>query len=73
MLHKNYVRKDKAPIRACPHCNTIMNKDIILLSEKTAQVVYECPNNCALSFNESYIWVENTPDLIYYEEVKEDV
>lgn len=73
--NNNIIRKDRAPIRHCSYCSTIMDKDIIKDRLSNAyHIIYECPNGCDIGANDQYLFIENKAnDFIYYEEECENV
>ena len=73
----NLIRKTKAPNQNCPHCQAIMEPDVMTmapLKPETYIMLYECPNGCKLDWNISYQTIEDpTKTFIYYEEDDENV
>lgn len=66
-------RKLTVPDKLCPYCNTILKYDIMKIPVNRIQIMYECPNYCKLTFEESNEFIEdsNISDIISYEEESE--
>lgn len=69
-----YVKKTKDFSKPCPKCGAIMEFDILLRpSKKTRyEIIYDCPNNCSLRFEEAYQYIDTEEQIIWYEEEKDD-
>lgn len=66
---KQLVRKYRINQKYCPHCMAIMDCDVIEFRPGIYHIMYECPNDCELTYEEEREWVQDdTRSLIYYEE-----
>ena len=64
-------RKLAIPDALCPYCNAVLEYDMIKTSRDNANIIYECPNGCKLTFQESNKFFEssNTASSVSYTEV----
>lgn len=53
-MSHNYVLKHKFKSHSCPHCGIELDLDVVKLNDKTCVFYFDCPNNCSLTFDESY-------------------
>ena len=71
---RKFVRKTKATVKQCPICGSELDFDVLITMPSNYAVIYECPNQCSLPWNETYHHVQDfTNTFIYYEEIEEDV
>ena len=74
---KIYRRKTKDFSKPCPKCGAVMDFDITVApsyfenSPKPKEeyyLIYDCPNDCKLPFEEWHITLETNEKIIWYEE-----
>ena len=71
---RKFVRKTKAMVKQCSVCGAELDFDVLATMPSSYAVIYECPNQCSLPWNEAYHRVKDlTNTFIYYEETEEDV
>ena len=54
-------------IKNCPHCNTILDSDVIKTPSGNPHIIYSCPNNCKLSYKEENEYLNNREEIFSYE------
>lgn len=64
-------RQDVDAIKNCPHCNAILDSDIIKTPSRNPHIIYSCPNNCKLSYKEENEFLKNHKEIFSYEQIKE--
>lgn len=64
-------RKLAIPDALCPYCNAVLEYDMIKTPSDNVNIIYECPNGCKLTFQESNKFFEsgNTASSVAYTEV----
>ena len=69
-----YVKKTKDFSKPCPKCGAIMEFDVVLHPFKKTkyEIIYDCPNNCSLRFEDKYQNIDTEEQIIWYEEEKDD-
>lgn len=67
-MSHNYVLKHKFKSHSCPYCGIELDLDVVKLNNKTCVFYFDCPNNCSLTFDESYQQHTYSPTDFYYEE-----
>jgi hypothetical protein len=74
---KIYRRKTKDFSKPCPNCSATMEFDIVVVSshfkkppklKEKYYLMYDCPNDCKLPFEEWHITLETNEKIIWYEE-----
>lgn len=65
-----YLKKKLTiPVKFCPYCQTQLEGDAMKTPCGGTHLIYECPNNCKLTFSESNIFLpEDDESVIKYEE-----
>ena len=59
-------------VKNCPYCNAILESDVIKMSSGNYDIIYSCPNECKLSFEEEYEFLSNgSKEIFSYEQIKE--
>ena len=60
-------------IKSCPHCNAILDSEIIKTSSgEKLHIIYSCPNDCKLSYKEeNEFLLNNREENFSYEQIKE--
>lgn len=65
-------KQDVDIIKSCPHCNAILDSEVIKTSSGNPHIIYSCPNNCKLSYKEENEFLSNGGKEIFsYEQIKE--
>ena len=65
-------RQDIGTVKNCPYCNAILESEVIKMSSGNYDIIYSCPNECKLSFEEEYEFLLNSNKEIFsYEQIKE--
>ena len=62
-------RKLTIPVKICPYCQTQLEGEAMKTPYGGTHLIYECPNNCKLTFSESDIFLpKDDESVIKYEE-----
>lgn len=64
-------RKLSIPDELCPYCNAVLEYDMVRRPMSKVNIIYECPNGCKLTFQESNKFFENGSfeSMVSYAEV----
>lgn len=67
-------KKLNIPVKICPYCQTQLEGDAMKTPYGGTHLIYECPNNCKLTFAESNIFLPKDDESVFrYEEEEIDV
>ncbi len=65
-----YLKKKlTVPTKICPHCSAHLEGEAMITPRGETHLIYDCPNNCKLTFAESNEFLsKDNKDVISYEE-----
>lgn len=65
-------KQDIDTIKNCPHCNAILDSEVIKDPLGNPHIIYSCPNECKLSYQEeNEFLLNNRKEIFSYEQIKE--